>query len=285
MFGRRRRRKKKITKTVEIPAAFDNLITVDFQGVRIEYQIGNAQHIGSRKRQEDSFGFSDLSDDILLKERGICAVLADGMGGLDLGREVSEQVVRETLEFFRNMNYQVSISEQMILFFQKFSQQIFSRYGRSGKAGAGSTVLMVVLYGGRVYWCAIGDSRLYLWRRNRLYQMNEDHNYKNELMGQYISGEGTLEEAARNPKKDFLTNYIGCPETVRADVSYTGFALQNGDKILMATDGLYYALSQDEIAEKMRKNPQDACTEMIQEAVSRKISGQDNMTAMAVGFN
>ena len=118
MFGRRRRRKKKITKTVEIPAAFDNLITVDFQGVRIEYQIGNAQHIGSRKRQEDSFGFSDLSDDILLKERGICAVLADGMGGLDLGREVSEQVVRETLEFFRNMNYQVSISEQMILFFQ-----------------------------------------------------------------------------------------------------------------------------------------------------------------------
>ena len=50
---------------------------------------GNAQHIGSRKEQQDDFGFSDIDNVTFINHGGVLAVIADGMGGLARGREAS----------------------------------------------------------------------------------------------------------------------------------------------------------------------------------------------------
>lgn len=285
MFGKIRRRKKKISRTVEIPKTSPIHITVDHAGIKKEYRIGNAQHIGGRKQQQDSFGFSELMDPDILAQKGICGVLSDGMGGLDSGREISEQVVQKTLEYFKNLVYQYPIGRQLFFFYQQFNQELFAQYEKNGKPGAGATVLTVILFKDRLYWYAVGDSRLYLWRKERLYQINEEHNFRNKLIEKYIEGEGSLEDAWQDPKGEFLTSYMGCPEILKADIGQIGLALQNGDKILMLTDGVYRSLSEETVIEKMKKDPQEACTELIQDAVSRKIPGQDNMTAMAIALN
>jgi protein phosphatase len=44
---------------------------------------GNAQHLGSRKEQQDDFGFSDLDDVTFVNHAGVLAVVTDGMGGLE----------------------------------------------------------------------------------------------------------------------------------------------------------------------------------------------------------
>ena len=45
----------------------------------------HAQHIGSRRYQQDSFGFADPDDDDFLAHGGFLAVLCDGMGGMEHG--------------------------------------------------------------------------------------------------------------------------------------------------------------------------------------------------------
>ena len=66
MFWKKKKKKKEekavqaaIGKTEEFPE--ESGITVSFTGMGAKVRIGNAQHIGDRGGQEDSFGFSDLS--------------------------------------------------------------------------------------------------------------------------------------------------------------------------------------------------------------------------------
>ena len=51
---------------------------------------GNAQNIGSRKEQQDDFGFSDIANNNMISHAGVLALLTDGMGGLSLGREAGQ---------------------------------------------------------------------------------------------------------------------------------------------------------------------------------------------------
>ncbi|MBS7008434.1 PP2C family protein-serine/threonine phosphatase [Anaerostipes sp.] len=286
MFGRKKKKKnQKVGKTIEIPRESQKPVLVKFPGLEAEFRFGNAQHIGARSRQEDSFGFSDLSDKQLLARAGICAVLADGMGGLSSGRDVSELAVSRTLEFFKQIQGQLPVWQQMKGFISKLSDEIFSMYGRDGKAGAGATLAAAIFYENRLYWCTAGDSRLYLFRGGRLYQLNEDHNYKNRLLGRFIRGEASFEEAMRHPQKDALTSYLGCPVMEEIDANHHGFILQNKDKILMVTDGIYNTLTEEEMAESMRREPQEACGRMVNTAALKQLPGQDNMTAMAVSYN
>lgn len=286
MFGRKKKRKgQNVGKTMEIPRESQKPVLVKFSGMEAEFKFGNAQHIGNRSRQEDSFGFSDLSDKQQLAQRGICAVLSDGMGGLSSGREVSELAVSRTLEFFKDLRGEVPVWQQMKEFVSNLCGEVFSLYGRDGKAGAGATLVAAIFYENRLYWCTAGDSRLYLFRGGRLYQLNEDHDYKNRLLSRYIRGEAALEEALGHPQRDALTSYLGCPFMEEIDANHLGFVLQNKDKIFMVTDGIYNALTEEEMTERMRKEPQEACGRMVNDAASKKLSGQDNMTAMAVSYN
>lgn len=286
MFGRKKKRKaQNVGKTMEIPRESQKPVLVKFSGMEAEFKFGNAQHIGTRSRQEDSFGFSDLSDKQQLAQRGICAVLSDGMGGLSSGREVSELAVSRTLEFFKDLRGEVAVWQQMKEFVSNLCGEVFNLYGRDGKAGAGATLVAAIFYENRLYWCTAGDSRLYLFRGGRLYQLNEDHDYKNRLLSRYIRGEAALEEALGHPQRDALTSYLGCPFMEEIDANHLGFVLQNKDKILMVTDGIYNALTEEEMTERMRKEPQEACGRMVNDAASKKLPGQDNMTAMAVSYN
>lgn len=286
MFGRRKKKKnRKVGKTIEIPKESQKPVLVQFPGMEAEFRFGNAQHIGTRSRQEDSFGFSDLSDQELLFQRGICAVLSDGMGGLASGREVSELAVARTLDFFKEIHGRVPVWKQMKEFVSDLNDEVFRLHEKDGKAGAGATLVAVIVYENRLYWCTAGDSRLYLFRGGRLYQLNEDHDYKNRLLGRYLRGEGNFEDAVRHPQRDALTSYLGCPFMEEIDANHLGFILQNKDKILMVTDGIYNALTEEEMTERMKRDPQEACGRMVKDAAAKMLPGQDNMTAMAVGYN
>lgn len=64
------------------------------------WQVGNVHHIGRRSYQQDAFGVSALGDEQLVRECGVLAVLADGMGGMNNSGELSQAVVRTVLNAF-----------------------------------------------------------------------------------------------------------------------------------------------------------------------------------------
>ena len=101
LFGRQRR----VTEdnaTVELPIP---------RGPAL--QVGNVQGVGARERQEDSFAVLNASNAQELERRGLFAVVCDGMGGMEDGKESSEAAVEAFLQLFQSLLDEGDVPQQL----------------------------------------------------------------------------------------------------------------------------------------------------------------------------
>ena len=96
-------------------------------------RAANVQGIGTRERQEDSFALCNVSDPVALERQGLFAVVADGMGGMDNGREASSAAVDAMTQLFRALLEEGEIPRQLREGICAVSDGIYQRFqGRSG---------------------------------------------------------------------------------------------------------------------------------------------------------
>ena len=114
--------------------------------------------------------------------------------------------------------------------------------------GAGTTLASVAISGNRLYWLSVGDSRIYIFRRNEMVQVTNDHNYFYRLNQQLADGlisRSKYHEEAGNGEA--LISFIGMGGILLMDLNEAGFSLQAGDTVLLCTDGLYRSVPDDEM--------------------------------------
>lgn len=247
------------------------------------YLIGNAQHQGARNYQEDSFAFSDISQNAM-SQKGLLAVLCDGMGGLENGAQTSGYVVSALQKGAAALLPTDDFRGDFLPLISQVNDDVHERFNPNG-IRTGTTLVMAYLYKGRLYWACAGDSRLYLVRGGYIYAVNEDHDYRNELLGGYLDGDNTLDAAKTDRQKDSLTSYIG-GDLKYLDISRDGYPLRSGDVLILCSDGIYNGISECELLRcALSENPQHACEEAASEVVGRGIPTQDNLTIMMIRVN
>lgn len=143
--------------------------------------------------------------------------------------------------------------------------------------GMGTTCTLVLIQGDRAEVAHVGDSRLYLFRGQKLEQVTEDHT----LVGRMVR-EGKLrpEEAERHPQRSIVTRALGVDENV--DVDRFSISLAEGDRLLICSDGLSSMLSAEDIADALRSqpDPQAAAEALVDRANSA--GGEDNITVVVI---
>lgn len=249
----------------------------------VQLKVGNAQHQGARPYQEDSCGFSDLTPDIVEK-KGMLAVLADGMGGLANGKAVSERVVAELLKWF-NTSGECLGGESMMAYTEKINEAICDEFCPDGTIASGSTLVCALIAQDKLHWLCVGDSRLYLKRGARMYQINEDHDYLNKLLGEVLSGDLTVEDALNEPNKDCLVSCIGKRDLAAFDYSGKGLALEAGDKIVLCSDGVYNGISYEAFNNFLEVEPQAAAVKIAENVLKSRVPGQDNLTVIVMEYD
>lgn len=259
-------------------------VTIDDRGTVAILKFGNAQHIGARKDQEDSFGYSNISAEDI-SQKGVLAVLADGMGGLSHGRQISEYVVTAAKTMFEKLDYTASFPEQLENMVRRINFEISENFSSGGKSNAGSTMVVAFIYKTKLHWACVGDSRLYLLRDGLLYQVNEDHDYYNEMLTDVMHGEMEKREAAGHEQKDSLTSYIGSQSLPHIDLCVRGFALHKKDLLVLCSDGIYNGMTSAELVEYLQDEPQFAVDRIVKSIVKKKLPSQDNLTIMAIQYN
>ena len=245
--------------------------------------IGNGQHQGARPYQEDSFGFSDVSP-ATVSTKGVLAVLADGMGGLKNGRAVSETLVAKMLEVFNAPNVMCTTGQDLKTVATAINREICNVYCKSGKIESGSTLVSVIIKNGYLHWLCVGDSRLYIKRGGRLYQINEDHDFLNQILDDVITGDDTMEDALGNPQKDSLVGCIGKTDLDLFDYSKRGYKLKNGDLLVLCSDGIYNALTYAELCDNVTFDAMGSCSNIINLVASKRIPNQDNNTILVLSY-
>ena len=144
--------------------------------------------------------------------------------------------------------------------------------------GMGTTVILAITFGNRVYIGHIGDSRLYRIRKNIIRQLTTDHSYVQALLKE---GTITKEQAYNHPQKNILLKVVGCEPYIEPDILVKGFL--KDDVLLMCTDGLTNMLTNEEIFNIItneKNNLENACKHLI-DAANEK-GGNDNISVILV---
>jgi serine/threonine-protein phosphatase Stp1 len=140
----------------------------------------------------------------------------------------------------------------------------------------GSTVVALLVEGNRAACVWAGDSRCYLWRDQRLYQLSKDHSLQQQLIDeQHMSAE----QAKDHPAAHALTRAVGAAEQLTLDV--LELEVHPGDAFLLCSDGLYNGLSIDALGSALSLTaPHVALARLFDSAL--RGSARDNLTAVVI---
>lgn len=208
------------------------------------------------------------------------AVVCDGMGGEaggGIAAGIAAEEVRRMMESSLNPHMeQRSLHLLLETAVAGANRAVYTRSRQSGGAldGMGSTLCAAVICGGTALIANVGDSRCYLLRDGVLHRLTKDHTVVAELVRQ---GRLTPEEAAHHPDRHAITRAIGVEPEVQPD--YTVADLVPGDVLLLCSDGLYNALTAEELTALL---PEVLQSGDIHTLINRAnaAGGPDNITAV-----
>ena len=280
-MGRRIKGRKGKKEAVKIEKTLDlgcrELYQVDTGGAG-GVSIGKLHGIGTREKQQDAFGISDVSH---IEEKGLLLVLADGMGGLSGGETASMETVVACLSYFDSMEMAEEPEEYFSHMMEYANEQVKKALG-SHHGDGGSTAVAVWLWEHSMFYISVGDSRLLLFREGELTQLNREHNYLTILLEKAMRGEITLDEVYNDPQKDALTSYIGENLVSETDMCQEPLKLRQGDKIILMSDGIYRTVGEGEMKEILKQSPQRAAMKLERMIFQKAKPSQDNYTALIV---
>lgn len=216
------------------------------------------------------------NEDSLLAESPLF-VVADGMGGHAAGEVASEIAI----ESMRKNAPRTADSEALAAAVETANQEIIkAALEGKGKEGMGTTMTAAVIEGSRLCLAQVGDSRGYLLHNGKLQQITRDHSLMADLIEQ---GQITPAEARVHPNRSLITRALGNDPEMFAD-QYE-IDIEEGDRLLLCSDGLSSMLTDDIIEGWMNKieDPQECANKLIEQANS--FGGLDNITVIVADLN
>lgn len=224
-----------------------------------------------RPENEDSLLLFFPRDHTTLLEKGILAIVADGVGGSSGGKIASSTAVCV-------MQDQYYASEQGALSaltgaMKAANREIIEKTARDPSCqGMATTCTALVLLGDEGFLCHAGDSRAYLLRGGILRQITEDHT----LVGKLLSdGLITAEAAEKHPQKNIIVRALGSEREIVPDKYHILF--ERNDVVMLCSDGLHGLVSDDEIASRLSNlSPREAGRSLVEFA--KEMGGTDNIS-------
>ncbi|HEX3822501.1 MAG TPA: PP2C family serine/threonine-protein phosphatase [Candidatus Sulfotelmatobacter sp.] len=231
-----------------------------------------------RANNEDSSLYWEPESDAEFLRKGRLAIVADGMGGYEGGQEASRLAV-ETVRYIYDRNFDGDPQAVLNLSFQTAHDTI-QRYGVEHPEfhGMGTTCTALSIIDQKLCFAHIGDSRLYLIRGQSISRLTRDHSYVGRLVE---NGIVRSEDAESHPQRHILTAALGSGRDVMPHVPQEPIPLQEGDSLLLCTDGLWSLISEQDLLRTLQENsPSDACLKLIRLALDR--GGPDNITVVVL---
>jgi serine/threonine protein phosphatase PrpC len=222
-------------------------------------------------------------------------IVADGMGGHAAGEVASKVAVDSIQDFIRytsndkEITWPYEFDESLSMAGNRLKSAIQLAHAKVLEVttqkkefqGMATTVVSLMVEDAKAQVAHVGDSRAYLIRGDSLIQLTSDHSWVNE---QLRTGAITSQQARNHPYRNIVTRALGGPNPVDVDVSEE--PMEDGDIVLLCSDGLNTMLSDDQILQTIRNNKDDldkACQELI--TLANQNGGEDNVTAILVKYN
>jgi protein phosphatase len=204
------------------------------------------------------------------------------MGGHDGGEVASSLAVQTICEIARQRESQAppgadAVENLLDEAFQTANNTIKDQAESKGNDMGTTLVSMLLLENKTAFIANVGDSRAYMMRARSLFQVTKDHSLVAKMVER---GRITEEEARNHPHSNILLRTVGTERDVDIDVFRV--EVQQGDKIMMCSDGLWGEVEDTDLASIMNtySDPRIAARELFRAA--HHGVGKDNVTLMIV---
>jgi serine/threonine protein phosphatase PrpC len=285
--------------TLEFPQAVDMVNWFGPSAVPAIMAFGAASHQGKRSNNEDhyivvqrrrsrSVLLTNLPGDItdFAEDQVHILAVADGIGGAAFGELASNLALRTAFDLGHGATKWIfKVNEQEIEELKGQIETILRLVHKSlverGKddpdlTGMGTTLTGAYTIGMEALIAHVGDSRAYLFRNGAVERLTRDHTLAQEM----LDTGGPPPSSAHH---HVLTNCLGGTGQ-DLKVNFLHYRFQDGDRLLLCTDGLSDMVSDEKIAHtlSLHKNPQDACSALVDQALAN--GGKDNVTVVLADF-
>lgn len=220
-----------------------------------------------RRQNEDAL--------LLRPEIGLWAV-ADGMGGHSRGDWASGRVM-ERLAQVPSPATAPDLNRDVHDAILAAHDDIRQAGEQAGQGIIGCTVVALTIFGRQFCCLWAGDSRLYRLRDGTLTQLSRDHSRVQDLVDMGLLSENA---AHGHPQANMITRAVGVG-ALELDTCHD--ALEDGDLLLLCTDGVNKMLADTDIAGCLAgRDPETGVADLVEQALAR--GGRDNVTAILVQY-
>jgi serine/threonine protein phosphatase PrpC len=240
-----------------------------------------------RSNNEDDLAMVDLTasfenrppidaEGVTVGDRGILLAVCDGVGGNKAG-EIAAALALESLS--HEMESLAGGCPRQTLF-KAAVENVNLRVWQKGQAetrlrGMATTLTAAVICHRRAIIAHVGDSRAYVLRGGSIQQLTRDQSFCASMIA---CGALTEEQAESSPFRNTILQAIGRASTV--DVALDGVDLENGDVLLLCTDGLSNKVSAEEMAGAFGSRSLCAAVQQLIDLANVR-GGDDNITVEA----
>lgn len=208
--------------------------------------------------------------------------VADGMGGAAAG-EVASKIAMEVLDesFSRYVEElrqggrpMVGIDRLTDKSVRLANRRVYAAaIGQRGRRGMGTTLTTVAIYGRKAYLGHVGDSRAYLIRDDKIYQLTQDHSWVEEQLKKGLISE---EQAESHEWRNLITRALGTRPQVAPDLAELD--VHQGDVFVISTDGLHGLVKPEEILAEVQSTADRQSSVEYLIAMANERGGPDNIT-------
>ena len=230
-------------------------------------------HTGSRPVNEDSVS-------IVHTDKGSCFVLCDGLGGHGMG-DVASSTVCES--FGEDFSSATDVSEFIEPAFLKAQEKLMQKQAElHAKMKMKTTATVLVTDDKKAYMSHIGDSRLYIFRKNKVFFRTLDHSVPQMLV---MSGEIKESDIRNHPDRNMLLKVMGVAWSDPLFEMHKAVPLRKCNAFLLCSDGFWELITEDEMCDflKESKDVTEWLDQMKAVVIERgAFKNSDNNTAIAV---
>lgn len=249
-------------------------------------QAASYSVIGDRPHQEDAVYIS-IEEQPEEQAGRVLAVVCDGMGGMahgGLASATAVQMLRDAFEQVRQED-EVNIPNFFISGIKSIDRTVYE-IPKENDRGSGTTMVSVIIENNHLYWASVGDSRIYIWHGGKIKQITRDHNYMMRLQEMVEQGLLSQEDANTNRQREALISFLGIGDVSLMDLNSDPFELQDGDIVLLSSDGMTKVLSEDQIADILQEeiSVQEKARKLVETAVNINVRLQDNTTVAVLQY-
>lgn len=234
-----------------------------------------------RKTNEDAF---------LCDEELQLFLVADGMGGHNAGEVASRLAIEAVSGFIRRsadadeFSWPYGIDPHLSVDGNRLRTAIYLANRRVFRAaeshddyvGMGTTLVGALLTPTRLVVGHVGDSRLYLHRKDELLRLTTDDSWVATILAQDLDAASITQHPLRN----VLTNVLGAREPT--DIHLSEQPLEGGERILLCTDGVHGVLDDARIQQLLTSTDDLRIVALGLVDAALDAGSRDNMTVLVV---